>query len=94
MDEGLKAIRVAEVKFLRSLSYFYLVQQWGDIPMPLEEVTTASREVTKIAACRSLCNQIISDLMEAESVLPAKGDTDYGRATKGAAQFLLAKVYI
>ena len=93
MDEGLKAIRVAEAKFLRSLAYFYLVQQWGDIPMPLEEVTSASREVTKVPAAE-VYTQIISDLMEAESVLPARGDTDYGRATKGAAQFLLAKVHL
>jgi len=93
MDEGLKAVRVGEAKFLRSLAYFYLVQQWGDIPMPLEEATTANREVTKIAAAE-VYNQIISDLMQAETVLPAKGDTDYGRATKGAAQFLLAKVHL
>jgi hypothetical protein len=70
-----------------------LVQQWGDIPMPLEETTTASREVIRVPAAQVYA-QIIADLMEAESVLPARGSTDYGRATKGAAQFLLAKVYL
>ncbi|MEX0884641.1 MAG: RagB/SusD family nutrient uptake outer membrane protein, partial [Cyclobacteriaceae bacterium] len=30
-----KAARVGEAKFLRALSYFYLVQIWGDVPMPL-----------------------------------------------------------
>jgi len=93
MDEGLKAIRVGEAKFLRAFSYFYLVQQWGDVPMPLEESTTASREVTKVPSSE-IYTQIITDLTEAEAVLPAKGSTDYGRATKGAAQFLLARVYL
>src|SRR5690606_20704027 len=39
MDDGLKNIRVAEAKVLRSLALFYAVQQWGDIPMPLTETT-------------------------------------------------------
>lgn len=93
MDASLMALRIGEVKFLRALSYFYLVQQWGDVPMPLKEVTTASREVVKVPAAE-VYNQIIKDLGEAASVLPARGDTDYGRATKGAAQFLLAKVHL
>jgi hypothetical protein len=35
MSDSIKGVRVAEAKFLRSLSYFWAVQQWGDIPMPL-----------------------------------------------------------
>ncbi len=93
MDEALKAIRVGEAKFLRALSYFYLVQQWGDVPMPLTESTSANREVTKVTASE-IYSQIISDLTEAEAALPEKGATEYGRATKGAAQFLLARVYL
>jgi hypothetical protein len=37
--------------------------------------------------------QILKDLTEAEAALPATA-TDYGRVTKGAAQFLLARVYL
>lgn len=92
MDEGVKAIRVAEAKFLRALYYFYLVQQFGDIPLTIHEitdvVTTAERETEA-----SVYGQIIGDLEEAVSVLPLLQD-DYGRITKGAAQHLLAKVYL
>src|SRR5690606_38724937 len=35
MDDAIKTIRVSEIKFLRALYYFYLVQQFGDIPLPL-----------------------------------------------------------
>jgi len=93
MDENLKAVRVGEAKFLRAFSYFYLVQQWGDIPMPLEESTTATREVTKVPAAE-VYSQIISDLTDAEAALPDKGNVQFGRATKGAAQFLLSRVYL
>lgn len=93
MDESKKAIRVAEAKFLRAFAYFYLVQQFGDIPMPLEETVTGSREVIKVSAAE-VYSQIISDLTEAESILPTANNTEYGRATKGAAQFLLARVYL
>ena len=40
--DSLKAIRVSEAKFLRSLCLFWTVQQWGDVPMPLTETTASS----------------------------------------------------
>lgn len=92
MDEARKGVRVAEAKFLRALSYFYLVQQWGDVPMPLVETTSASKEAVRVPA-KDIYQQIINDLLEAESKLPAVA-SNYGRATKGAAQFLLARVYL
>ncbi|HET7179014.1 MAG TPA: RagB/SusD family nutrient uptake outer membrane protein, partial [Chryseosolibacter sp.] len=42
-DPKKKSARVAEAKFLRALSYFYLVQTWGDVPMPLRETKTPSK---------------------------------------------------
>lgn len=92
MDAARKAVRVSEAKFLRALCYFYLVQHWGDVPMPLVETTTASKEAIRVPA-REVYQQIIDDLLEAEATLPTVA-TNYGRATKGAAQFLLAKVYL
>ncbi|HVU53728.1 MAG TPA: RagB/SusD family nutrient uptake outer membrane protein, partial [Puia sp.] len=92
MSDSLKKIRVGEAVFLRSLCLFWAVQQWGDIPMPLQETTTATQKVTKVAA-KDVYTQIINDLNQCVTDLPVK-QTDYGRVTKGAAQFLLAKVYL
>lgn len=92
MDEALKEDRVAEAKVLRSLAFFYAVQQWGDIPMPLEETIGANKEVTRTSAA-DVYAQIIADLTEAEATLEMTA-TDYGRVTKGTAQFLLARVYL
>jgi hypothetical protein len=85
-------IRVAEAKFIRSLSFFYLVQQFGDIPMPLVETNSANKEVTRVPSAEVYA-QIITDLTEAEAALPVSS-SNYGRATKGAAQHLLARVYL
>lgn len=91
-NQALKAARVGEVKFLRAFSYFYLVQTWGDVPMPLEETVSAEKASIRVPQAE-IYTQIIRDLTEAEADLPVTA-TNYGRATKGAAQFLLAKVYL
>jgi hypothetical protein len=87
-----KAARVAEAKFIRALSYFYIVQTWGDAPMPLTETIAADKAVVRIPSA-AIYTQILKDLTEAEAALPVTA-TDYGRVTKGAAQFLLARVYL
>jgi len=91
-DAAKKGARVAEAKFLRALCYFYLVQTWGDVPMPLAETVTPEKNVVKVPAAEVYA-QILKDLTEAESALPATA-SDYGRVTKGAAQFLLSRVYL
>jgi hypothetical protein len=92
LDPAKKAARVSEAKFLRALSYFYLVQTWGDVPMPLTETIAPSKAVVKVPSAQ-IYTQILKDLTEAEAALPVTA-TDYGRVTKGAAQFLLARVYL
>ncbi|SOE22899.1 Starch-binding associating with outer membrane [Spirosomataceae bacterium TFI 002] len=93
LNESVKASYVAEAKFVRALMLFYLVQQWGDIPMPLEETTFANKEVIRVPSS-DVYSQIIKDLKDAEASLPVQGSTDWGRASKGAAQMLLSKVYL
>ena len=83
---------VAQAKFLRALSYFFAVQQWGDIPMPLTESLGSNLEAKKSSA-KDVYTQIITDLNDCVATLPVT-QADQGRVTKGAAQFLLAKVYL
>lgn len=95
MDAALKTARKGEVRFLRALTYFNLVRIWGDVPL----ITTEREDVfsafddTRTAA-DAVYDQIIQDLTEAINELPLKGDTESGRANKGAAQALLGKVYL
>ncbi|HWK58893.1 MAG TPA: RagB/SusD family nutrient uptake outer membrane protein [Parapedobacter sp.] len=92
MNEATKTMRISEIKFLRALYYFYLVQQFGDVPLPLNEITEVVTTTERIPEAK-VYEQIIKDLEEAIPVLPPSQE-EYGRVTKGAAQHLLAKVYL
>lgn len=84
LDPAVKAQRVAEAKFLRALYYFNLVRQWGDVPLSLEETVEIVVTATPSAATDIYEQVIIPDLTDAIAILPAT-QSDYGRATKGAA---------
>ncbi|RAV28386.1 RagB/SusD family nutrient uptake outer membrane protein [Sinomicrobium soli] len=89
-DENHKNRLIGEAKFLRALHYFWLVRSFGDIP--LQHIDLIERvPVEEVYAF------IEQDLTEAIEVLPLKSEyaaSDLGRATKGAAQALLSKVYL
>ncbi len=93
MNEALRARLVGEAKFLRGLMYFNLVRMFGDVPLLLEENNPLMPSETKAA---DIYTQIVNDLNDAASVLPLSYDpgNGRGRATKGAANALLAKVYL
>lgn len=95
LSDQLKQVRSGEVKFLRALLYFNIVRIWGDAPLILEETSDPLEglNVTRDAAS-AIYTQIETDLTEAIGSLPALGNTDVGRATIGAAQTLLGKVYL
>ncbi|MGX5855031.1 RagB/SusD family nutrient uptake outer membrane protein [Dyadobacter jiangsuensis] len=96
MDTKLRDQIVGEAKFMRALAYFNLVQAFGDVPL----LTTVSNDVVNVEVPRDPADkvyaQIITDLLEAEKVLPLKytAATEQGRATSGAAKGILAKVYL
>ena len=87
-----KDVRVAEAKFLRALCLFYAVQQWGDVPMPLVENTASGKDFPRVPSA-DIYKQLITDLLDCEAKLPVTA-SNYGRITKGTAQFLLARVYL
>jgi hypothetical protein len=92
ITDAVKDSRVGEAKFLRSLSLFWAVQQWGDVPMPLKETKDASLTVVRVPS-KDIYTQIITDLNDAIAKLPTT-QTAAGRVTKNAAKFLLARVYL
>jgi starch-binding outer membrane protein, SusD/RagB family len=96
-DENLKARLLAETKFLRALYYFNLVRLYGDVPLVTEykEGVTASDFAVARTLSTEVYAQIEKDLLEAADILPTfYASPDVGRATRGAALGLLAKVYL
>lgn len=89
---------IGEAYFLRAYHYYNLVKNWGGVPLMLQSVKSADPSVTMVerSSAADVYTQIISDLNEALSRLPDSfGDASItkARATKGAANALLAKVY-
>ncbi|MNS42841.1 SusD family protein [compost metagenome] len=89
-DVAYKNRLIGEAKFLRAYHYFFLVRAFGDVPLQhVDLIVRAPKD--------QVYDFIEQDLLEAIQVLPEKSEyapADLGRATKGAAKALLAKVYL
>ncbi|WP_299664612.1 RagB/SusD family nutrient uptake outer membrane protein [uncultured Polaribacter sp.] len=99
MDDALKARLLAEAKFLRAFFYFELVRSFGGVPIVTtytELLEPAINDKVR-ASVEEVYVLIKDDLVKSIEDLPSKSSqasADLGRVTKGAAQSLLAKVYL
>jgi hypothetical protein len=92
----------AEAKFLRAFFYFDLVKYYGKVPLIDHTVSAAEAITIPRSPVADVYALIISDLQFAIANLPlnfsgaypAYGATDIGRATKYAAEAILANVYM
>lgn len=102
IDQTLKDRLIGEVKFLRALWYFDLVRCFGGVPIvtteiDINDVETINNVVYNRKSKAETYAQIEADLLDAIQRLPLKSQysaADLGRASKGAAQALLAKAYL
>lgn len=95
MDNTLKNRYIAEARFIRGMVYFNMTRAFGAVPMVTTVNPDSKMSRTDVATITSTV--IIPDLEFAATTLPARGDyssANAGRATKGAAQAFLAKVYL
>lgn len=94
MDNALQTRYIAEARFVRGLMYFDFVRAWGGVPL----VTTLNPPLHLARATKEeVYAQIIADLQFAADNLPERSEyeaKDMGRATKGAANSFLARVYL
>ncbi|MBU1008963.1 MAG: RagB/SusD family nutrient uptake outer membrane protein [Bacteroidetes bacterium] len=94
MDTNLRNRYIGEARFLRGLFYFDLVRAWGGVPKVTTTTPPLKLERSTAAEIYAL---IESDLQFAGGHLPEKSaynSEDLGRASKGAANALLAKMYL
>lgn len=88
--------RLAELKFLRALNYLYLTHVFGEVPLA-DHVLSSDEYSMSRAPLRDIFDLIEKDLTEAIPDLPERSGlsaADIGRATKGAARALLARMYL
>lgn len=82
---------VNELRFLRALSYYYLIDLFGKGVLVKDDNFNTSTLLPE-SSRKDLFNYVESELLAIESTLPATNS--YGRANKSCARMLLAKLYI
>ncbi|MGB5667851.1 MAG: RagB/SusD family nutrient uptake outer membrane protein [Maribacter sp.] len=94
IENSTNATEIGEAKFLRALSYFKLVQVFGDVTVNLEASPslTDTSVLARQPASDVYNNVIIPDLRDAIAALD-NSEISSGRASKIAAQALLGKAY-
>jgi starch-binding outer membrane protein, SusD/RagB family len=94
ISEDLRKRLIGEAQFLRAWAYYNLVSLWGGVPL-YTKPSESLEETEPRASVEAVYALIISDLTAAQTSLPTTYDGDNkGRATSGAAQALLGKVYV
>jgi starch-binding outer membrane protein, SusD/RagB family len=94
MDTTDRGRYIAEATFLRGLYYFDLLRAWGGVPIVL--TTTPELKIPR-SSTEEVYAQIEKDLLFAAARLPGKHEyhsQELGRASRGAAHALLARVYL
>lgn len=93
-DFANRDIVVAEATFLRAYYYFELVKWFGDVPLSVDKrLLFGDQNIVERTPKAEVYAQIEQDLQFAANTLPLV-QSETGRATKGAAQALLGKVYL
>lgn len=92
MDAALKSRYLLEAKFLRAYCYFRLVRAFGDVPLRIHVPKDASEYNIPRTPKAEVWTAIEQDLNDAAGLPPIYAGADVGRATKGAALALNAKV--
>lgn len=83
--------------FIRAFCYYYLVRLYGGVPVRIQATVITSNFYLSRSSIDDVYSQIFSDFKKASDRLPLKSNitaAQLGRASKGAAQALLAHAYL
>lgn len=89
---AVKTTGIGEAKFFRAMSYFNLVENYGGVPLVLNQVKTSATDYTR-ATEEAVYTQILKDLDDALAGVNETA-TAYGRVTKDAVRHLQSKVLL
>lgn len=99
LTDQLKNNLLGEARFMRAFYYFRLVRAYGAVPVVTKPIYSADGwKVPRAESAQKVYDDVINpDLKFAAANLPKKSEyaaVDMGRATQGAAQAMLLKVYL
>jgi len=92
---GMDATREAEVRFLRALYYYHLMDCFGNVPFATTLMSTPPPQIERAALFEWIEKELL-DVKDKMLTPAARKDTDdgYGRADQDAANLLLARLYL
>lgn len=83
-----------EAKYMRGVSYFYLLELYGGVVI-LDKPVPSSETYLPRSSAEEVRQLVINDFTSAIELLPVSyDDSEFGRATKGAAIAMLGKTYL
>jgi hypothetical protein len=89
--QGKEAI-ASELRVLRAFAFYWLMDMFGNVPILTEDTPGGNTAQSTRAQVFAFVEQEIKEALPA--LRDEKGGASYGRFTKGAANFLLAKLYL
>lgn len=93
-EEALKKQYIAEAHWLRGVAYFFLVTNWGRVPLRLDYESAKVNAVPR-SSVEDVWKVVEDEFKAAIPDLPVTySQDDLGRATKGAAMAFLGKAYL
>jgi len=97
LSESFRNRAYGEAYFIRAFCYYYLVRLYGGVPLRITPTRVDSDFYLPRASLAQTYEQIFSDFKKASELLPVKSAipiAELGRASKGAAQAMLAQAYL
>ena len=92
---GVDATRTAEVRFLRAMYYYFLMDCFGNVPFATQLMSTPPSQIQRADLFKWIETELleVKDQMQAPVARTSKDD-GYGRADQDAANLLLARLYL
>ncbi|MDR0995499.1 MAG: RagB/SusD family nutrient uptake outer membrane protein [Tannerella sp.] len=91
LSDAEKTEDVASMRGLRDFWLYVMLDNWGNVPL----VTSyEDKELPKCASRQEVFDFLIKDVTEIATQAPDGTYANYGKFTKGSAEFLLAKLYL
>lgn len=90
LSDNETAVQRAEVRFIRALNYYYLMDLYANVPLVTEILDTPPAQNSRA----DLFNFIEEELIDIQSQLGEPRSTAFGRADRVSAWILLARLYL
>lgn len=89
------ATMTAEIRFIRALDYYYLLDGWGNVVLVTSPTASNPHQSTRLEVFQWLEEELLdlrADMSEPRAL--KKGQEGYGRVDRDAADLLLARLYL